>query len=232
MLQHPTISYIHCSISFSLRALVCCPLLHLQSSRWPRLERPDTRDHQPRPGSCVRATKRISRPSLSHRAVLFRKKSEWTLIGCCRLTRALLELHQCLSSRQIACLHRESHAGLLLVANETNQALARRSGGLQIEWTPAASNHRLPVMRIHRRITTTRYTSRISSKPAPQTSGLCTTQLTAEERRKAHMAMCRRRHSVRSWRIGIHRKARHAPRLRWTRWPVSLAQVHLLPKRP
>lgn len=167
-----------------------------------------------------------------HRAVHFKKKPEWTLIGCCRLMRALPGLHQCLSSHRIACLRRESHAGLLLVANETNQALARRSDGRQIEWTRVASNSQHPAMRIHRRITTTRYTSRVSSKPAPQTSGLCTTQLTAEERRKAHMAMCRRRHSVRSWRIGIHRKARHAPRLRWTRWPVSLAQVHLLPKRP
>ena len=30
--------------------------------------------------------------------------------------KALPELHQCPSSHQIACLHRESHAGLLLVA--------------------------------------------------------------------------------------------------------------------
>jgi hypothetical protein len=173
----------------------------------------------------VRATKRIFGPSVSHRAVLFKKKPEWTLIGCCRLTKALPELHQCPSSHQIACLRRESHAGLLLVANETNQALARKSDGLQIEWTQVASNSQHSVMRIHRRITTTRYTSRISSKPAPQTSGLYTIQLRARERRKAHMAMCRRKHSVQSWRIGIHRKARHALRLRWTRWPVSLAQV-------
>ena len=227
MLQHPTISYT-CFIYLSLRDLACCPLLHLQSSRWPRCEGLETRDHQPRRGSCVRATKRISGPSVSNRAVLFKKKPEWTLIGCCRLMKALPELHQCPSSHQIACLHRESHAGLLLVANETNQALARKSDGLQIEWTRVSNNSRHPVMRIHRRITTTRYTSRISSsKPAAQTSGLCTTQLMAEERRKAHMAMCRRRHSVQSWRIGIHRKARHAPRLRWTRWPVSLAQAKL-----
>lgn len=145
--------------------------------------------------------------------------------------RALPELRQCPSSHQIACLRRESHAGLLLVANETNQALARRLEGLRIGWTPVASNSQHPVMRIHRRITTTRYTSRISSKPAPQTSGLCTIQLRARERRKAHMAMCRRKHSVQSWRIGIHHKARHAPRLRWTRWLVSFAQVKLQTKR-
>ena len=214
-----------CPISLILRALVFCLLLHLQRSRWPRFRRPHTGDHQPRQGVCGRTFKHNSRPSVSHRAVRFQKKSEWTLIGCCRPTRAVPELHQCLSSHRIACLRPESHADLL-VANETNQALARRSDGRQRLWTKVASNYRHLVMRIHKRITTTsRYISR-TSRPPPQTLGPCTIQLMAK-RRKAHMAMCRRKHSVQSWRIGIHRRAQHAPRLRWTRWLVSLAQAKL-----
>jgi hypothetical protein len=139
------------------------------------------------------------------------------------------ELHQSLNSQQIACLHRESRVGLPLVAKGTNQILARKSDDLRREWTQVASHLQLLDMQMHSHITTT-FTSR-TSRALPRTLDLFTSLPTARARCRAHMAMCRHGHSVPSWRTGIHRKARHAPRRRWTRWLVSLAQVDLYPER-
>ena len=69
---------------------------------------------------------------------------------------------------------------------------------------------------------TTLISSRSSRLPL-QTSGLCS-QMSKEEIPTAHTAMCRRHHSVRQCHIGIHRRVRRAPRLRWTPWLVSPGQ--------